>query len=192
MSNHKIVTKEEWVAKRKELLAKEKELTHLRAQLTKERQELPWVKIEKQYVLDGPEGKQKLSDLFDGKSQLIIYHFMFQSDWTEGCKTCSLLADYFEPSVIHLNQRDTNLVAVSRAAIDRIEAFQKRMEWKFKWVSSLNSDFNFDFNVSFPGDVKEKKPVYYNYEMTPSFPSSEGPGFSVFFKDAVGIPRAAI
>ncbi len=186
MSNHKIVSKEEWVAKRKELLAKEKELTRLRAQLTKERQELPWVKIEKQYVFEGSEGKRDLSDLFDGKSQLIIYHLMFQPDWTEACKSCSLLADHFEPSVIHLKQRDTNLVAVSRTAIDRIEAFRKRMEWTFPWVSSLNSDFNFDFNVSFPSDVKDKKEVYYNYEKTRSFPSSEGPGFSVFFKDDDG------
>lgn len=186
MSNHKVVSREEWVAKRKELLAKEKELTRLRAQLTKERQQLPWVKIDKQYVFHGLEGKQHLSDLFEGKSQLIIYHFMFQPDWTEGCKSCSLLADHYEPSIIHLKQRDTNLVTVSRASIDRIEAFQKRMGWKFKWVSSFDSDFNLDFNVSFPGDAKEQKEVYYNYQMVSSFPSSEGPGFSVFFKDQDG------
>jgi len=137
-------------------------------------------------VFDGPTGKQKLGDLFDGKSQLIIYHFMFQPDWTEGCKSCSLIADHYMPSIIHLKQRDANLVTVSRTAIDRIEAFRKRMGWTFHWVSSLNSDFNFDLNVSFPGDVQEQNKVYYNYEMTRSFPSTEGPGLSVFYKDPDG------
>lgn len=186
MPNHRVVSSEEWIAKRKELLTKEKELTRLRDQLTKERQQLPWVKIDKQYVFDGPAGKVTLADLFEGKSQLVVYHFMFQPDWMEGCKSCSLIADHFEPSIIHLKQRDTNMVAISRAAIDRIEAFRKRMGWTFKWVSSLNSDFNPDFNVSFPGDPKEQKAVYYNYETLRSFPSSEGPGMSAFFKDEEG------
>jgi len=186
MPKHKVVFKEEWVAKRKELLKKEKELTHLREQLTRERQQLPWVKVDKQYVFQGPKGKESLSDLFDGKSQLIVYHFMFQPDWTEGCKSCSLLGDHYEPSIVHLRQRDTNMVTISRAPIERIEAFRKRMGWTFKWVSSFESDFNYDFNVSFPGKVGEQKEVYYNYEKTRSFPSTEGPGMSVFYKDADG------
>jgi predicted dithiol-disulfide oxidoreductase (DUF899 family) len=186
MPNHEVVSKNEWIAKRKELLRKEKELTKLRSQLTKERQELPWVKIDKQYVFDGPSGKESLSDLFDGKSQLIVYHFMFQTDWTEGCKSCSFLADHYEPAIVHLKQRDTNMVMISRAEFGRIEAFRKRMGWKFKWVSSFDSDFNLDFDVSFPGDVKEQKEVYYNYQIMPSFPSTEAPGLSVFVKDAVG------
>jgi predicted dithiol-disulfide oxidoreductase (DUF899 family) len=186
MPNHKVVSREEWTAKRKELLTKEKELTRLRAQLTREREKLPWVKIEKQYVFQGIEKEETLSDLFDGKRQLIVYHFMFQPDWTEGCKSCSLIADHYEPSIVHLKQRDANMVTISRAAIDRIEAFRQRMGWTIKWVSSLHSDFNFDFNVSFPGDVTEQRPVYYNYESIRSFPSSEGPGMSVFYKDADG------
>jgi predicted dithiol-disulfide oxidoreductase (DUF899 family) len=186
MANHKIATREEWLAKRKDLLKKEKELTHLRAQLTRERQELPWVKIDKEYVFEGPAGKQTLCDLFDRKSQLIIDHFMFQPDWTEACKSCSLLADHYEPAIIHLKQRDVNMVMVSRAAIDKIEAFRKRMGWSFHWVSSLNSDFNFDFNVSFPGEVNQQKEIYYNYETSSGFPSTEGPGLSVFYKDSDG------
>lgn len=186
MTNHKVVSREEWVAKRKELLSKEKEMSRLRAQLTKERQELPWVKIEKPYVFQGPDRQESLSELFAGKSQLIVYHFMFQPDWTEGCKSCSLIADHYEASIIHLNHRDTNLITISRAPIDRIEAFRKRMGWKFKWVSSFESDFNFDFNVSFPGDMTQQKEVYYNYQMIKSFPSTEGPGMSVFYRDEDG------
>lgn len=185
MPNRKVVSKEEWVTKRKELLKKEKELTHLRDQLAMERRELPWVAIEKEYVFDGPDGRETLSQLFDGKSQLIVYHFMFQPDWTEGCKGCSLQADHYDPIIVHLRERDTNLVTISRAALDRIEPFRKRMGWKFKWLSSLNSDFNDDFNVSFPFDPKNMKPVYYNYGMN-TVPSSEGPGMSVFYKDHDG------
>jgi len=174
------------IEKRKELLKKEKELTHLRDQLTTERQNLPWVKIEKRYEFDSPKGKELLPDLFDGMSQLIVYHFMFQPDWTEGCKSCSLIGDHFEPSIIHLKQRDTNMIAISRAPLDRIEAFRKRMGWTFKWVSSFNSDFNYDFNGSFPGEAKEQNKVYYNYEKERSFPSTEGPGMSAFYKDKDG------
>ncbi len=186
MANHKVVCREEWITKRKQLLTKEKELTRLRAQLTCERQQLPWVRIDKPYVFDGPSGRETLADLFEGQSQLIIYHFMFQPDWSEGCKSCSLIADSYESSIVHLRQRDTNMVTISRAAIERIETFRKRMGWTFKWVSSLESDFNLDFHVSFPGDVNDQKEVYYNYEVIPSFPSSEGPGMSVFYKDAEG------
>jgi predicted dithiol-disulfide oxidoreductase (DUF899 family) len=186
MQNRPVVTREEWVEKRKELLAKEKELTRQKDQLTQERQDLPWVKIDKDYVFEGPKGKESLSDLFGGKSQLIVYHFMFQPDWTEGCKSCSLLADHYQPAILHLQHRDTNMVTISRAAIERIETFRKRMGWTFKWVSSLDCNFNWDFNVSFPGDVSDQKEVYYNYQVAPSFPSTEGPGISVFYKDKDG------
>ncbi|MBX9693704.1 MAG: DUF899 domain-containing protein [Cyanobacteria bacterium] len=186
MPDQKVVSREEWIERRKELLKKEKEMTHLRDQLTKERQELPWVKVDKNYQFDGPDGKVTLAELFDGKSQLIVYHFMFQPDWTEGCKTCSLIGDHYEPIVLHLRQRDTNMVTISRASIERLEAFKQRMEWTFTWVSSLESDFNQDFNVSFPGEVMGDNEVYYNYRMIKSFPSTEGPGMSVFFKDQDG------
>lgn len=185
MPDHKIVSREEWVAKRKQFLKKEKELTRQRDALAKERQELPWVAVDKEYVFEGPNGKENLSDLFDGKSQLIIYHFMFQPDWTEGCKGCSLQADHYNPVIVHLRERDANLVTISRAPFDKIEPFRKRMGWTFKWLSSSGSDFNEDFHVSFNVDPKEQKQVYYNYEMT-TFPSSEGPGMSAFFKDEDG------
>lgn len=183
---HQVVSRDAWVDKRKELLAKEKELTRMRDQLTKERQNLPWVKLGKAYRFQAAEGPVTLSDLFEGKSQLIVYHFMFQPDWTEGCKSCSLIADHYEPAIIHLKQRDANFVTISKASIDRLEAFRKRMGWSFRWVSALESDFNDDYHVSFPGDMKQRKDVYYNYGMIPAFPSSEGPGISVFYKDADG------
>ncbi len=183
---NKVVSREEWIVERKKLLAREKEMSKLQEQLTKERQELPWVKIDKQYVFQGPDKKETLCDLFEGKRQLVVYHFMFQPDWTEGCKSCSLIADHYEPSIIHLKQRDVNMVTISKASIDRLEAFKKRMGWSFKWVSSLDSDFNSDFNVSFPGDLKDQKEVYYNYGMIPAFPSTEGPGMSAFYKDDDG------
>lgn len=183
---NKVVSREEWIVERKKLLAREKEMSKLQEQLTKERQELPWVKIDKLYVFQGPDKKETLCDLFEGKRQLVVYHFMFQPDWTEGCKSCSLIADHYEPSIIHLKQRDVNMVTISKASIDRLEAFKKRMGWSFKWVSSLDSDFNSDFNVSFPGDLKDQKEVYYNYGMIPAFPSTEGPGMSAFYKDDDG------
>ncbi len=186
MPDHAVVSKEEWVEKRKELLAQEKEYTRLRDKLTKQRQDLPWVKLDKDYEFQGPRGKEKLVDLFGGKSQLIVYHFMFQPDWTEGCKSCSLIADHYMPAIVHLQQRDTNMVTISKASIDRLEAFRKRMGWDFKWLSSLDSDFNSDFNVTFSGDLKEQKEVYYNFKMTEAFPSTEGPGMSVFYKDEDG------
>ncbi len=186
MPTQNVVSKEEWVAKRKELLVKEKELTRQRDQVTKLRQSLPWVKVEKNYEFEGPDKTESLSDLFAGKRQLIVYHFMFQSDWTEGCKSCSLIADHYEPSLSHLRARDTNMVTISRADIDRIELFRQRMGWNFKWVSSAKSDFNFDFNVSFSTNLAEQKEVYYNYQVGSGFPSTEGPGMSVFLKDDDG------
>src|SRR5947209_18340792 len=149
LREHKIVSQEEWLAARKELLKKEKEATRLRDQLSAERRYLPWVKVEKNYVFDAPGGKKTLADLFGGRSQLVIYHFMFGPDWQEGCPSCSFVSDHFDGALPHLAARDVTLVAVSRAPLAKIEAFQKRMGWRFQWVSSYGGDFNADFHVSF-------------------------------------------
>lgn len=185
MIDHQIVSREEWVITRQELLAKEKELTRLRDQLSQERRNLPWVKVDKEYVFDGPNGKETLLDLFAGRSQLLVYHFMFGPDWEEGCKSCSFWADNYDNVIVHLNQRDVTMVTVSRAPLDTLAAFKKRMGWRFKWVSSLGNDFNFDYHVSFTPDDYQRGPVYYNYTMS-NFSSSEAPGISVFLKDKDG------
>jgi len=179
------VPQAEWLAARKVLLSKEKEFTRLRDELSRRRRELPWEKVEKQYVFDGPGGTESLGDLFGGKSQLIIYHFMFGPEWKEGCPSCSLLSDHIDGSVAHLNARDVTLLAVSRAPLPQIEAFKKRMGWRFKWVSSYGNDFNRDYHVSFTKDEVAKHEMYYNYVMQ-EFPSEEGPGTSVFYKDQAG------
>ena len=182
MTDHKILPHEDWVEARKALLAKEKEFTRLRDALTRERRQLPWERIEKSYVFDGPDGKESLSDLFDGCSQLIIYHFMYDPDWEEGCKSCSFLADQFNPAIVHLNHRDVSMIAVSKAPLPVLNAFKKRMDWTFKWVSSFDNDFNRDYHVSFTQEEIDSGKVYYNY--TPGqFPSTEAPGASVFYKD---------
>ena len=183
--NEKVVSQADWLAARKELLKKEKEFTRLRDQLSRQRRELPWEAVEKRYVFDGPKGKQTLGDLFGGKSQLIVYHFMFGPGWKEGCPSCSFLADTFDGAAVHLAQRDVNFVVVSRATLPEIEAFKKRRGWRFNWVSSSGSDFNFDYHVSFSKDDKAKGKVYYNYDMT-DFPSEEAPGTSVFYKNEAG------
>jgi predicted dithiol-disulfide oxidoreductase (DUF899 family) len=181
----RVVSQAEWLAARKDLLTREKNFTRERDELSAERRKLPWVKVEKQYVFEAPGGTQTLADLFDGKSQLIVYHFMFGPGWEQGCPSCSLLADHFDPSVVHLAQRDLTLLAASRATLPEIEAFKKRMGWRFKWVSSNANDFNHDFNVSFTKDEMAAGKVYYNYEMT-GFPSEEAPGASVFYKNPSG------
>ena len=185
MPDHTVVSSGEWLAARKDLLAKEKEFTRLRDELTRQRRDLPWEKVTKEYSFEGPSGKETLADLFGGRSQLIIYHFMFDPDWSEGCKSCSLLADHYDRSVIHLSQRDVTMVTVSRAPLEKLEAFKKRMGWGFKWVSSLGSDFNWDYHVSFSSEEQAEKKTYYNYGIHP-FPSSEGPGISGFSKNAQG------
>ncbi len=185
MAGHKVVSREEWLKARKAHLAKEKELTRLRDQLSAERRELPWVKVEKPYVFDGPNGKESLAELFDGRSQLIVYHFMFGPEWKEGCPSCSFLADHLEGALAHLEHHDVSLVAVSRARLPQIEAFKKRMGWGFRWVSSHGNDFNRDYHVSFTKDEMAKGSIYYNYDML-KFPSDEAPGTSVFYKDATG------
>ncbi len=185
MQDHKVVSGEAWLAARKELLAKEKEFTRLRDQLSAARRALPWEKIDKQYVFDGPSGKETLADLFDGCSQLVIYHFMYGPDWDEGCPSCSFWADNFNGIDIHLKHRDITMIAVSRAPLKTLDAYKKRMGWNFKWVSSLGTDFNYDNSVSFTPDEIKKGKMNYNYE-TRDFPSDEGPGISVFYKNEKG------
>jgi predicted dithiol-disulfide oxidoreductase (DUF899 family) len=180
-SKAKVVTQAEWVAARKEFLKKEKEFTRLRDELSRKRRELPWEKVEKPYVFESAKGSETLADLFDGRSQLIVYHFMFGPGWKEGCPSCSYLADSFDPAALHMAQRDTTLAVVSRATLPEIETFKKRMGWRFKWVSSFGSDFNYDYQVSQNKDEKAKGKDYYNYEFG-EFPSEERPGLSVFFR----------
>ncbi len=176
----KVVPPSEWLAARKELLTKEKEFTRLRDELSRQRREMPWEKVEKRYVFDGPAGKETLADLFDGRNQLIVYHFMFGPGWKEGCPSCSFLADGFDSAALHMAQRDTTLAVVSRATLPEIEGFKKRMGWRFKWVSSFGSDFNYDYQVSVAKDEQVNGKVYYNYSLT-NFPSEERPGASVFY-----------
>jgi predicted dithiol-disulfide oxidoreductase (DUF899 family) len=177
---HSIVSQNEWLAARKTLLAKEKEFSKARDALSVARRELPWVKVEKNYVFDGPSGKETLSDLFAGKSQLIVYHFMLGPGWVQGCPSCSYLADHFDGAVTHLAQRDVTLVVVSRAPLVEIEAYKKRMGWKFKWVSSYGNEFNHDFHVSFTKEETEKG-AEYNYAVG-KIPSEELPGLSAFIE----------
>ena len=182
---HSIVSQEKWLQLRKELLIKEKELTRLRDRLNAERRELPWVRVEKNYLFDAPGGKVSLKELFAGRSQLVIYHFMFGPDWNEGCPSCSFVSDHIDGALPHLAARDATMVMVSRAPLAKIEAFKKRMGWRFTWVSSYGSDFNSDFRVSFTKDEMAQGKVNYNYAMQ-EFPSEEAPGISVFYQDAGG------
>jgi predicted dithiol-disulfide oxidoreductase (DUF899 family) len=182
---NKIVSEKEWVEARKALLNKEKEFTALRDQLSQQRRDLPWVPVTKDYVFEGQNGKQTLSELFDGRSQLIIYHFMFDPSWDEGCPHCSFWADNFNGIIVHLNHRDVTMIAVSRAPYSKLAAYQKRMGWNFKWVSSYGTDFNFDYHVSFTKEELAKNEAYYNY-IEQASPSPELQGVSVFFKDSQG------
>ena len=181
----KIVSHEAWIEARKALLVKEKELTRLRDQISRQRRNLPWEKVETDYAFQGPNGVTYLSDLFDGRSQLIVYHFMYGPDWDAGCPSCSYLADHFNPAIVHLNQRDISMVAVSRAPVPVLEAYRKRMGWNFLWVSSANNTFNRDYGVSFSEEEIEKGDTYYNYKKM-AFPSTEAPGVSVFSRDDDG------
>ncbi len=184
MADHQIVSHDDWLAARKEHLAKEKEFTRLRDQLTRQRQQLPWERIETSYVFDSPSGKESLAALFEGRSQLLIYHFMLGPGWEAGCPSCSYLADHFDPAIVHLAQRDVTMIAVSKAKLDEIDAFKKRMGWSFKWSSSFENDFNRDFDVSFT-EQELQSDVAYNYGKQ-KFPSTEAPGRSVFYKDEGG------
>jgi len=178
----KVVSEAEWLAARTDLLRKEKELTRLRDDLSRQRRELPWVRVEKEYSFDGPGGRETLADLFAGRSQLIVYHFMFAPEWQEGCPSCSFNMDHTDGALAHLAQRDVTFVAISRAPLPKIETFKQRMGWRFKWVSSYGSDFNYDYHVSFNKEERAKGKVYYNFGMQ-EFPSEEAPGMSVFYKD---------
>jgi predicted dithiol-disulfide oxidoreductase (DUF899 family) len=181
-----VVSHEDWIAARKQFLTVEKEFTRRRDELSRQRRELPWEKVEKEYEFAGPEGKLSLAALFDRRSQLMIYHFMLGPGWSEGCKSCSYLADHFDGMTIHLANRDVTLAVVSHAPIAEIEAFRQRMGWRFRWVSSFGSDFNHDYQVSASPEEMGKDKIYYNYDMMP-FPSDERPGLSVFYKDAEGL-----
>src|SRR6202165_4598305 len=185
MTHPEIVSEAEWLVARKDLLAREKEFTRLRDALSAARRELPMVKIDKEYVFEGPDGKETLADLFDGRSQLIVYHFMVGPGWEEGCKSCSYLADHFDGANWHLPHRDVTFVAISRAPLSEFEPYKRRMGWRFKWVSSHGSDFNFYYHVSFTKDDEAKGKVYYNYG-TGGLMSDELPGLSVFYKVAKG------
>jgi len=182
---HKVVSHRAWSTVRKELLAKEKAFTRQRDKLSKLRRDLPWEKVDKPYVFEGPEGKRTLSELFDGKSQLVVYHFMFAPEWNEGCPSCSFWADNFDGIVGHLGHRDVAFAAISRAPVAKLEGFRKRMGWSFPWFSSGNTDFNFDYEVSFRPENLAKGPAPYNYG-TQRSTFSDREGVSVFAKDADG------
>jgi predicted dithiol-disulfide oxidoreductase (DUF899 family) len=184
MEKHRVVSREEWIEARKDFLAKEKEFTRLRDQLSRQRREMPWVRVEKNYIFDGLDGKVSLADLFAGKSQLIVYHFMFDPSWEAGCKSCSFWADNYNPIIVHLNHRDANLVAISRAPLAKLQAYRKRMGWDFTWVSSAGNDFNYDYQVSPTPEEIAKGGRHYNYRPTKA--TGEMPGISVFFKDTDG------
>jgi predicted dithiol-disulfide oxidoreductase (DUF899 family) len=185
VQEHKVVSQKEWLAARKRLLAKEKKFLRLRDQLNKLRRDLPWVKVEKEYVFNGPGGKESLSDLFGGKSQLVIYHFMFGPGWGEGCPHCSFWADHFDSVNLHIGRRDTALAVISRAPLKEIDPFKKRMGWQFKWLSSNGTDFNFDFNVSFNPEQIRAKTAIYNYAAL-DMDIDEREGASAFYKDRKG------
>ncbi len=182
----RVVSPAEWLAARKELLAKEKSFSRQRDALSAERRQLPWVRLDKQYVFEGPAGRETLADLFGGKRQLIVYHFMFGPGWEQGCPSCSLVSDHLDPSVVHLAQRDVAVAVVSRATLPEIEAFRQRMGWRFKWVSSHGSDFNYDFHVSFTPEETARGGVVYNFEPRGFAGGEEAPGASIFYRDETG------
>jgi len=183
--SHEVVSEADWLIARKDLLTREKEFNRQRDALAAARRALPWVKIDKKYMFEGPRGKETLADLFEGRSQLIVYHFMLGPGWDEGCKSCSFLADHFDGANFHLPHRDATFITISRAPLAEIEAYKKRMGWRFKWLSSHGNDFNFDYHVSFTEEDEKKNEVCYNYT-TQEFISDELPGLSVFYKDEHG------
>lgn len=186
MIDHPVVTRDEWIDARKRHLAREKEFTRLRDELSAERRALPWVRVETEYTFDTPDGRQTLSELFAGRSQLMVYHFMLAPDWQEGCHSCSFWADNFNGIDVHLAARDITLLAVSSAPLARIETFKARMGWTFRWVSCADSDFNHDYHVSFSPQELERGEVYYNYRWIRSR-MTELPGISAFFRDTDGV-----
>ena len=185
MEGHRTVSRDQWIEERRALLAREKEFTRLRDQLSRQRRELPWVRVDKDYVFEGANGKQTLSELFAGRQQLVVYHLMFDPSWEEACSRCSFWADNFNGVLVHLNQRDVTLVAISRAPFAKLAAFQKRMGWNFNWVSSFGNEFNRDYHVSFTPDELEHGEIIYNYAPVKTS-MTERPGISVFYKDQAG------
>ena len=183
--NPRVVSESEWLVARKDLLTREKELTRLRDEVNRHRREMPWVKIDNEYVFEGPDGKETSADLFDGRSQLIVYHFMLGPGWGEGCKSCSYLADHFDGANRHLAHRDVTFVVVSRAPYSEIKPFKKRMGWRFRWVSSQGSDFNFDYHVSATEKEQVKGKMYYNHK-SQDWVNEEMPGLTVFYKNENG------
>jgi predicted dithiol-disulfide oxidoreductase (DUF899 family) len=183
--NHKVVSADEWLKARLDLLVKEKEFTRLRDQLSQQRREFPWERVDKEYIFEGVNGKETLAQLFDNRSQLIVYHFMFAPDWEAGCKHCSWWADNFERNIVHLNHRDVTLVAISHAPLHKLDAFKERMGWSFKWLSAADTDFNYDYHVSFRPAVVASGEIYQNYRRKQSS-MSEVAGLSVFYKDPRG------
>jgi predicted dithiol-disulfide oxidoreductase (DUF899 family) len=187
--DHPVVSQEEWLSARRALLTKEKEATHLRDRVNEARMALPWVRVEKPYLFETREGKKTLAELFDGRSQMIVYHFMLGPGWKAGCPGCSFLCDHIDGTLPHLEHHDVTLTAVSRAPLEEIEAYKKRMGWRFPWVSANGSEFNFDYQVSFTEDQLASGKVTYNFEEMPVKPetaSAELPGMSAFFRDERG------
>jgi len=198
MTTHAVVSNEEWVEARKRFLAKEKEFTRLRDELSAERRALPWMRVDKDYTFDGPDGRETLAQLFGDRSQLVVYHFMFAPEWDVGCKSCSFWADSFNGITAHLRQRDVAFAAISRAPLAKLQAFAQRLGWSFKWVSSGDSDFNYDFEVSFRPDALARGDAGYNFARLSSLRSggsllkiapSDMPGISVFAKDGSAVFR---
>jgi predicted dithiol-disulfide oxidoreductase (DUF899 family) len=185
IADHEVVSREQWLAARKALLAAEKAHTRQHDELARRRRELPWVKVETNYVFDTPAGPKTLADLFAGRSQLVVYHFMLGPGWPEGCPSCSMAADGFDATALHLAQRDVTFIAVSRAPLSEIDAFKRRMGWRFTWASSSRNTFNRDYHVSFTKDEIESGAASYNYGSM-NFPVSEAPGASVFYRNAAG------
>jgi len=183
--DRRIVSREEWLEARTRLLEKEKQFTRLQDELNAERRGLPWVKIDKEYLFDGPNGKETLGDLFEGRSQLMVYHFMFAPEANAGCPHCSLRADCFDGINIHLKQRDVTMIAVSRAPVEKLSAYKQRMGWGFKWVSSGGMDFNYDFDFSFTSEQIAAGKAFFNYKFQNPGPLDRE-GHSVFYKDEHG------
>ncbi|MET3290811.1 UNVERIFIED_CONTAM: putative dithiol-disulfide oxidoreductase (DUF899 family) [Brevibacillus sp. OAP136] len=183
MEKHKVLPRDQWLEARKELLRKEKEFTKLRDDLTQLRRDLPWEAVNKAYAFDGPSCRMSLEDLFDGRSQLVVYHFMFDPSWDQGCKHCSFWADHYSGMIPHLHHRDVSFACISRAPLQKLEAFKKRMGWTFPWYSSENTDFNYDFQASFTEEELAKKEAYYNYTRQNPM-STDREGVSVFYREA--------
>ena len=184
-AHHPVVSRDDWLVQRRALLEREKALTHQRDQIARERRALPWVRVDKAYTFDTPAGRRTLAELFDGRRQLMVQHFMLAPGWEQGCKSCSFMADHLVGAQVHLEQRDLTVLLVSRAPLAEIERFRQRMGWQFKWASASGNDFNTDFAVSFPPESRVDGEVYYNYRMT-GFPQEEAPGISFFCKDDAG------